>query len=423
MTEAITENFDLQTAWARLRQAEAVVRQVGAERLPSVNYELGAGKSRIQTKTTDNTSPQVTEQETWSAGLAASYEVDLWGRVAAEQKAEVIYAEAAREDLDAAAVSVAGEVVNTWLDIIATRRETAILREQIQTNETLLKLQKLRFANGLAKGLDVYQQEEALAAARSGMPLLVLAERQLFNSMALLLGRPSSQALRIEQTTLPDLIPLPSTGLPADLLASRPDIRSAGLKLRSADWEVSAARANRLPSLSLSASAAFSSGSVDLLFDNWIATLAASITGPLFDAGRRKAEVTRTRAVAEERLASYANTVAEAIKEVEDNIVAEQQQREYLLLLKDQLAAARLTLKNAGLQYQNGQSNYLSYLVAWNSIQNLERQIVGEEATLIKNRVAIYRAIGGEWTRGLAPEETANHLTMHAKEPVQVMEN
>lgn len=423
VTEAITQNFDIQTAWARLRQAEAVARQTGAKRLPSVNYELGAGKSRIQTKTSDNASARITEQESWNVGLAASYEVDLWGRVGAEQKAEVIYTEAAREDLDAAAVTVAGEVVNAWLDIITIRREAAIFREQIQTNEILLKLQKSRFANGLAKGLDVYQQEEALAAAKSGVPLLVLAEKQLLNRLALLMGRSSSQELQIGQDTLPDLMPFPLTGLPTDLLASRPDVRSAGLRLRSADWEVSAAKANRLPSLSLSASATFSSGSVDLLFDNWIATLAASITGPLFDAGRRKAEVDRTRAVVEERLANYAKTVAQAIKEVEDNIIAEKQQGEYLVLLKDQLKATRLTLKSAGLQYQNGQSNYLSYLVAWNSVQNLERQIVSQEATLIKNRVGLYRAVGGDWTRGLASNKNEAPISQYERKPIKVMEN
>jgi multidrug efflux system outer membrane protein len=423
VTEAIKENFDIQTAWARLRQAEAVARQVGAQLLPGIDYDLGAGKSRIQTKATENASTQTTVQKSYRAGLAASYELDLWGRIEAEQKAEIVNTAAAREDLDAAAVTVAAEVVKTWLNIIATRREMAILHEQIQTNETLLKLQEIRYVNGLAKGLDISQQRATLAAARSGQPLLELTERLLFNSLALLLGRSSSQALQVEQTTLPDLIPLPPTGLPVGLLASRPDVRSAGLKLRSADWEVSAARANRLPSLSLSASATFSSGSVDLLFDNWVATLAASITGPLFDAGRRKAEVARTRAVAEERLANYAKTVAGAIKEVEDNIVAGQRQGEYLKLLKDQLQATRLALKAAGLQYRNGQSDYLSYIAAWSSVQNLERQIVSEEANLIKYRVALYRALGGDWTRGLASEDKEDRLTWHEGEPIEVMEN
>ena len=415
ITEALSQNFDIQSVYARLRQAQAVAQQVGAQKLPNLNYELEGGKSRTQTKATEYAPTLIAEQETWRAGLAASYEIDLWGRVRAEQRAEIVQAEAVREDLDAAAVSVAGEVILTWLDIIAERRKMVILNEQIRTNETLLELQELRFANGIASGLDVSQQKQALAAAKSEMPLLELSERILLSQLTLLLGRASSQDLQIQQDTLPGLIDMPSTGLPADLLASRPDVRAAGLRLRSADWEVSAARANRLPSLSLSASAAFSSGNVDLLFDNWVTSLSASLTGPLFDAGRRKAEVARTRAVAEERLADYAKTVAQAIKEVEDYLVAERYQQDYLILLTEQLNAARLTLKNASLQYQNGQSDYLSYLSAWNTIQSIERQMVAEEATLIKNRVGLYRAVGGSWVRNLIPEDSPASKTARRK--------
>jgi NodT family efflux transporter outer membrane factor (OMF) lipoprotein len=415
IAEALSQNFDIQSVYARLKQAQAVALQVGAQKLPSINYELEGGKSRIQTKVTENAPTMITEQETWRAGLAASYEIDLWGRVRAEQRAEIVQAEAVREDLDAAAVSVAGEVMITWLDIIAVRRKMVILREQIRTNETLLELQKLRFANGIAKGLEVSQQKQTLAAAKSEMPLLARSERQLIGQLALLLGRGTSQDLQVQQDTLPVLIELPSTGLPADLLASRPDVRAAGLRLRSADWEVSAARANRLPSLSLSASAVFSSGSVDLLFDNWVTSLTASLTGPLFDAGRRKAEVARTRAVAEERLTNYAKTVAQAIKEVEDYLVAERYQQDYLVLLTEELNAARLTLKDASLQYQNGQSDYLNYLLTWNTIQNLERQMVAEKATLIKNRVGLYRAVGGVWVRELIPENTPESLAGQEK--------
>ena len=139
--------------------------------------------------------------------------------------------------------------------------------------------------------------------------------------------------MAVSQKTLPELIPLPATGLPADLLAARPDVRAAGLRLKEADWQVSAARADRLPAVTLSAAAEFSSDALNLLFSNWVATLAASLAGPLFDGGYRSAEVDRTRAVAEEYLTAYARTVAEAIREVEDSLVTETRQNEYIALL------------------------------------------------------------------------------------------
>ena len=173
------------------------------------------------------------------------------------------------------------------------------------------------------------------------------------------------------------------------------------------DWQVSAARADRLPALTLSADAVFSSSTIDLLFSNWITTLAASVTGPIFDAGYRSAEVNRAKAEADQYLTAYAQTVAQAVQEVQDCLVTEKRQTEYIDRLQEQLAASRATVKDAHMQYMNGQDNYLSYLSAWLTAQALERQLVSEQATLIKNRVSLYRALGGNWTRNLSSASSA----------------
>lgn len=397
VTEALAGNFDVRTAWARLKQADAVARQAGASLMPTVDYSGGFEKSRQQTKA-DDAGTHRTEDNTFTAGLAAAYELDLWGRLDALRQSQTLEREASAEDLQAATVTVAADVVTTWIDILAARRQIAILEEQITMNQRMLKLQELRFVNGQAGALAISQQRQALAEARANLPGLQLTEQLQQHALTVLLGRAGAGSLDITQKDLPNLIPLPPTGLPADLLASRPDVRAAGLRLRSADWQVSAARADRLPAVTLSANAAFSSDALDLLFSNWVSTLAASLTGPLFDAGYRAAEVDRTRAVAEEYLADYARTVAGAIQEVEDGLSTETRQREYIKRLEEQLKASRLTLKDALLQYMNGQDNYLDYLTAWTSVQTLERQLVSEQATLIKNRVALYRKLGGDWT-------------------------
>ncbi|WP_319405749.1 efflux transporter outer membrane subunit [uncultured Desulfosarcina sp.] len=395
--EALAGNFDVRTAWARLKQADTAARQAGADLMPTIDYSAGADKSWRQTRT-DDSGTDHTQSKTFVAGLVAAYELDLWGRLDAQRQSEELTRDASAEDLQAAAITVAAEVTTTWVDILSARRQIAVLEDQIAMNERMLKLQELRFVNGQADALDVSQQRSALAAARANLPGLQLTEQQQLNALAVLLGHAGTGSLTIAQNTLPDLIPLPDAGLPADLLADRPDVRAAGLRLRSADWQVSAAQADRLPAITLSAEAAFSSEALNLLFSNWVTTLAASLTGPIFDGGYRSAEVDRTRGVAEEYLTAYAQTVAEAIKEVEDSLVTETRQREYIDLLEEQLKASRLTLKDAHLQYMNGQDNYLSYLTAWTSVQTLERQLVDEQATLIKNRITLYRTLGGEWT-------------------------
>lgn len=399
--KALSDNFDIRSAWQRLKQAEAALNKTNSNRWPTLNYDAGAEKQWIETQTTSDGDRINTDVENWSAGLSAAYEVDLWGRLKAQREAEESAFQASREDFDAAKVTIAATVIETWLDILATRKQIAIMEDQIQTNSTLLELQEFRFVNGKATALDVSQQRQALASARSELPLLLLSERQLLNSLVFLLGKTSLTGLDITEAELPEVIPLPKTDLPADLIASRPDVRAAGLRLKSADWTVSASRADRLPDITLSARSAFSSGKLDLLFNNWVNTLAAGITGPLFDGGKRSAEVDRTRAIAEERLTDYARTVATALKEVENSLTAETRQQQYITRLTEQKQAAQMTLKNARLQYINGQSDYLSYLAAWTSIQNLERKLVGENANLIKNRVALYRTLGGDWTRHL----------------------
>jgi multidrug efflux system outer membrane protein len=398
VTEALSNNFDIRTAWARLKQADASARKAGAALLPEADYHAGAAQHWSESQISENGEKIRSNDQTWAMGLGASYEVDLWGRLRSLRRAEMISLDAERENLRTAAVSVAAGVMENWVDILAAREKIIILEEQIRMNELLLELQKFRFSNGKASALDVSQQKEALATTKAELPMLQLTERQLLHSIALLLGRTSAAGLEISRSKMPEPIPVPKTGLPADLLASRPDIRAAGLRLRSADWQVAAARADRLPSIVLSAQAAYSSGDLDLLFNNWINTLSASITGPLFDGGRRGAEVDRQRALAEERLANYAGTVSKAVLEVEDSLVGEYRQGEYIALLEDRLSAARFTLRNAQLQYQNGQSNYLSYLIAWTGVQGLERLLVGERANLIKYRIRLYRTLGGDWT-------------------------
>jgi NodT family efflux transporter outer membrane factor (OMF) lipoprotein len=407
--EALAGNFDVRTAWARLRQADAVARQAGADLKPTVDAVAGADKSWQQTKA-DNTGTRHTESDTFSGGLSAAYELDLWGRLDALRRSEVLELDAVREDLDAAAVTVSAAVVTAWIDILSSRRQIDILAEQIDINQRMLKLQELRFVNGQANALDVSQQKEALAAAKAKRPTLELDEQIQRNALAVLLGRAGSADLSIGGSTLPDLIPLPKTGLPADLLAARPDVRAAGLRLKAVDWQVSAARADRLPAITLSADAAFSSDALDLFFSNWITTLAASITGPIFDGGGRAAEVERTRAAADEALTAYAQTVAEAIGEVEDSLVTETRQAEYIKLLEEQLGASQTTLKSAHLQYMNGQDNYLDYLTAWTSVQDLQRQLVDEQATLLKNRVTLYRTLGGDWTGTLIGERATEKI-------------
>lgn len=429
--EALSENFTIRQAWARLKQVNAVVVQAGAGLYPDLKVTAGSTYEWRKTWTEEQSaaatggaesgsstggadsgsskggtdserfSSQVYSTLSLSLGLISSYELDLWGRIRSEQEAARLEASATREDLYAAAVSTAAEVTLRWIRIISQRMHKSLLQDQLRTNETYLELVELRFRKAMASALDVYQQRQVVAGIKARIPLVEAEERLLSHQLALLMGKLPQSPLKISRVALPLLKEPPSTGLPADLLAHRPDIRAAGRRLRAADWQVASARANRLPAITLTAKALLDPVKLDLIFDNWMLnlamSLAAGITAPLFDGNRRAAEVDRTRAVVDERLLIYRERVLAGIKEVEDTLVRETKQREHLKALDTQIDQARMALNEARERYRKGISDYLPVLTQTLSFLTLKRDRIDKQAGLLEARVALYRSLGGSW--------------------------
>lgn len=399
--EALDNSPTIQQAWARLAQAQAVAKQTGASRHPTLGYTGGA--SANQTKTTKQPSPGTDSFNSYSLGLNAAYEVDLWGRIKSQSEAAALDREASREQLNSAAITLASQVTLNWLGMVAQRLQTDVIEKQLEANRTSLELIELRFRKSLSSALDVYQQRQTVAGTESLIPLAELREDLLRNGLAALLGRTDFQTLEIPNTELPTIGALPAIGIPAEVLANRPDVRQAGLRLQSADWIVSAARADRLPAIRLTASAGYGGTDIDAsdIFDNWAANLAASVTGPIFEGGRRKAEVERTRAVVDERLALYRETVINAIQEVEDALVSEQKQHDYIAALDARLESARQSYRESLNRYRNGVIEYTTVLIQLNTLQALERDRVEAQFTLLQYRINLYRALGGSWPNEL----------------------
>jgi len=399
---ALGENLSLTAAWARLAQTGALARQAGADLWPQITGEADAGVRRRHTNGLGTT-----DSEDYSFGLVSSYEVDLWGRVRSARTATLLGEVASREDLNTAAMTLAANVVERWTEIISSRRQLQLLQEQLEVNTTFLSLVELRFEKGIVSALDVYQQRQAVAAVEAEIPLMEAAEQLQRHELALLLGKPAGALVAIRQTELPLPAELPALGLPADLLTARPDVRAAGLRLRAADWQVAEARANRLPALRLTAGASYGADELDLLFDNWLLNLAANLTAPLFDGGRRAAAVDRQDAVVAENLARYRETVLTAVKEVEDALVRETKQREHLTALQRQIDVAGKALDQAVERYRKGLNDYLPVLTQLGATQRLARDLISKQTALIRYRIALHRALGGHWTESLEAPDSA----------------
>lgn len=386
--EALGSNFDLLAARQRLLQAQALTRRSAAELSPQLDVTAGYTKSRRRLAGERETTTDIL------LGLAASYEVDLWGRLSAGEDADLFAERGSAEDLQAAAQSIAAEVALTWFQLAEAYNQVDLLRQQKEINSLGLQLIQLRFNAGQVGIADVLQQRQ-LIESRSGEQAQQRATiRLLENQLAVLCGKAPGQLTLPGQPELKELPPLPDTGLPLGLLQMRPDVKSDYLQLLAADRRVAVAMAERYPRLSVSADAN-TSGSADELFSNWFYSLAANLVGPLIDGGSRLAEVDRTTAVARERLYTYGQTILDAIGEVEDALKQEAEQQKFLASLIIQLDLATKTVDNVRNRYKQGAENYQRVLTAILSQQTLQRDVLQARQQLVAFRIGLYRALGG----------------------------
>lgn len=384
--DGLDANLDLLTAWQRLREARAAVDQQSANRYPNLNATANG-------EVTNSDSGD--SRETLSLGLSSEYEVDLWGRINSQVEAEQFRARATRADYRTAALTLTAEVTRTWYQLQAQRAQLDLAESQIRTNRDVVKLLETQFASGQAGSADVLRQRQLLASTKE-QRLGVASELQVLeNQLAVLLGRAPRNTDLPEGHGLPDLPPLPKTGVPAELVQRRPDVRRALNQLQAADADLAAAISNQFPRLTLTASASTQENSVQELFDNWATTLAANLVAPLIDAGQRDAQVSQAQAVRRQRLYEYGQTVLTAFQEVEDALVQERKQRQAIERIKDQLELADTTYEQLRRQYFNGQVGYIDVLTALTDRQDLERSLISAQRQLLAFRIALYRALAG----------------------------
>lgn len=398
--EALAGNPGLSQALARLRQAQALARQAGAAKVPDISVEGNAARARNIVRS-GIAEPSASTANQFGLGLAAAYEVDLWGRIGATERAAVRDAEASRYDLESATTTLIAQVVNIWYALGSLNSQSELIRKQVESSARQLELIELRFRTGQANALDVLQQRGQLAALKALVPQIESSLATTRSRLAVLLGRPPRSNQDLEGEVVTELPPLPNAGVPADLIVNRPDLQSSLARVQAADERVAAAIANRFPALRISASAGYSARETAELFDDWIWSLAGNLIAPLIDGGSRRAESERAAAVVAERIEAYAETALNAIREVEDALVAERKQSELIEKREQQLGIARETLHQALSRYRSGLSDYLSVLRAIESRQSLQRGLIESRQQLLEYRVQLYRALGGDYEESL----------------------
>lgn len=411
VSRAFEENFDLRQAWARLEQSDAVRRQARASLFPSIEASAEAAAQR-QNTAFQQPQPNMPQSDggdvlaTYGASIGAAYEVDLWGRLAAQRRAATLDAQAARSDVEAMAISITSQVAEAWFDAVAQREKVALLEEQTDIAERYLELTRLRLSQGVATALDVNQQEQQIANLQGQLELALAQQQIAENRLAVLLGKAPAQGPDVATEELPELPALPEAGVPAELLERRPDVRSAYLRLESADARTAAAARGKLPTLRLSARMFLQAVDLAELLDTVFWSIAGSVSQTVFNGGRLDAEQERAEAVAKERLYAYARAVIGAIGEVENAMVLEAAQERFLERLEEQEENAQTALEIARDRYRSGTLDYLRVLTALQSLQQIEQSMVDARRQQLSNRIQLCRALGGTWTQDLnAPPE------------------
>ncbi len=383
INEALSENLTLKQASARIEQAAAADSIAASFLFPEVT-----GKASGETGWTDGDR----SEETYTAGAALSWEIDLWKRLSSAKKAAAYEILAFREDLEAAAIFLTSRIAATYFEIIEQKLQLQLLERQIAAGETLLELIELRFGYGEASVVDVYQQRQQLASIRARGPVVRSRIGTLKNRLSVQLGRaPMSNPITIADN-FPELSSIPATGVPVDLLNNRPDLRQIYKKLVAIDFRVAEAVADRFPKIALNGNALYKDS---LSAEGMLFSLLLQAAAPVFDHDRRTSKVKLREAEFREELARYSEAYLTAIEEVETTLWQERHHNELLKALDDQIRIARSNLAETRNRYRQGLTDYLPVLTALQSLQQLERDILTRKRELISLHVLLYRALGG----------------------------
>ncbi len=409
---AFDENLDLRQGWARLEQARAASRQADATWFPVVTADATAGRSRqpgFATEIGPGGMPTVErtpeEENNFRTSIGANYEIDLWGRLAANRQAAAYDAQAARADVESMAISITSQVAEAWFDVVAQQEKIALLEEQIEIANRYLELTRLRLSQGVSTALDVNQQQQQVENLRGQLEQVKSQRALAEHRLAVLLGKAPSDGPSVATEELPEMPELPASGVPVDLLDRRPDVRSAYLRLQALDRRTAAAARDKLPSLRLSASLFLQAADLGNLLDDIFWSITGTLSQTVFAGGAKNAAQARAEATAKAQLYTYASAIVQAISEVENAVVLEARQEEFLKRLQAQRENAEIALELARDRYRSGTLDYLRVLTSLQSLQQIEQSLVDARRRQISNRLQLCRALGGSWTRDLEPPE------------------
>lgn len=391
VSTSLDQNRSLRAAWFRLRRAQEAVAVAGAQRYPSVNAGVGGGYSRRESPLGG-----VVEGELLRVSAGASYEVDLWRRVASEIENREFLRDASGLDYETLAISTAAAVCDAWFIWQAQQQFVALLQTQVVTAESALQTLESRYRQGIGDLLDVYQQRQLIASLEAQLPGLIANASLAENRLTVLMGEMPYTNRMDASTSFPELDPLDGEIDWIMQAEGRPDVRARAARRDAAEASWRALRRARLPEVKVEAMAESQADGETDLFDEQNAQALLTMSVPLVDGGRRRAAARQAESAFNEEIEVYEETLRQAVREIRDAYLQETSQAERIERLRLELDAARETLALSTDRYRAGLIEYLNVLTAQSRVYTLERALVAAEQQRLSFRIQYYRTIAGK---------------------------
>ncbi len=395
VAEAQSKNRTLQATAAAVARAYALLRQSQSQLYPSLDATAGAARSGpLEGGPTGNA---------FSLGVQSSWEVDVWGRVRSDVEAARQSARALEADYRFAQHSLAAAVARTYFIAIEARMQIGVAQDIVDALTEIDRIVQVRFENGYANAQDAALARTDLESARDSLLSAQLGERDAIRALEVLLGQYPDTDLEFPDRLMREPPP-PPAGLPSELLERRPDIIAAERRIAAAIAGVDQAQAARLPQISLTGSLGGASNELSDLLDpvNVVWRLATNLLAPIFDGGRRRAQVDVSTAAQEEAVANYADLALNAFAEVEGLLDQGKilRERRRALLTSDEASGRALYI--AQLRFDEGENELIDVLNIQQRVFGTRSSLVAIQRSVLTHYIDLSLALGGDWR---SPEE------------------
>ena len=398
--EARVANLDIAAAIAQIVQANAQARVAGAPLLPAIAANGSATRARpSQSLGSGLGSGGPSERNDLTASLTASYEIDFWGKNRAALRAAEETAVASSYNREVVSLTTVVATANAYFQVLAAQDRLRIARENVASASRILNLIRQQFSAGTASDLNIAQQESLLNTQRASIPPLEETLQQNQATLALLIARPPQRAIIRGGSMRAIAIPRVTPGLPSELLAQRPDIRQAEANLAAANANVYNARAQMLPSVTLTGEGGYESAVLKTLFrpESAFYTLTAGLTQPIFEGGRLQGNLDLQKGLQDQLLQNYRKAVISAFTDVDKALIAIRQTAQTERLQRDVVVSSRRAFELSEQQLRAGTLNLITLLQVQQTLFQAEDALSQTRLARLQAIVSLYQALGGGW--------------------------